>query len=549
MKKNIKKCFALLLAVVMTLTMAMTVFAAATTNSLSGGETDVAVEDASIKEGTIKILNGTGKYQLFKIASARIENGNNTYSYTLDSKYDAVFTAILGNEWTWNTILTTADKARELASALESAVQDKSETSISAGVAQKVDLGYYLIVEKGNTNNLTRTQPILVAVPQVSGNKWQYDIEVAPKASSVDFEKKIVSNDREGNTEDSRKWVDTSAEEIGDTIDYVTKSTIPQYDWSKVNVNDVQYKITDTPSTGLTINNNSVHVYVSNDSVADVAENKLPSSFRELEPDKYTFTNGVTAENGTTVNGFTVDFTGKYGNIKDYKYVYIFFSAELNKDAVIAPSANPNNAKLTYSNSYIDASKTTDIPDEVKSYTFKFDLLKTAKGDTTNTALEGAEFTLKDDKDNSIQLIKVSDKKKYRIATAAEIADNDVAKTTTIVSSNGAIEIIGLDEGTYKLKETKAPAGYKLMETEITFKIQAGMENTEYSGAYVVKNMDKEDTPDWPDNKITVEDEKGLTLPGTGGIGTTLFTFGGLALILVAGVMFIVYTRKQKKQS
>ena len=51
------------------------------------------------------------------------------------------------------------------------------------------------------------------------------------------------------------------------------------------------------------------------------------------------------------------------------------------------------------------------------------------------------------------------------------------------------------------------------------------------------------------DKVVTVIDQKGLTLPGTGGIGTTLFTFGGIALILIAGVMFIVYTRKQKKQS
>ena len=51
------------------------------------------------------------------------------------------------------------------------------------------------------------------------------------------------------------------------------------------------------------------------------------------------------------------------------------------------------------------------------------------------------------------------------------------------------------------------------------------------------------------DNPIQITNTKGLTLPGTGGIGTTLFTFGGIALILIAGVMFIVYTRKQKKQS
>jgi LPXTG-motif cell wall-anchored protein len=64
----------------------------------------------------------------------------------------------------------------------------------------------------------------------------------------------------------------------------------------------------------------------------------------------------------------------------------------------------------------------------------------------------------------------------------------------------------------------------------------------------------------WYVNKSTVEgasnsniaqitNKKGISLPGTGGIGTTIFTFGGLALVLVAAVMFIVYIKKQKKQA
>lgn len=541
MKKNIKKCFALLLAVVMTLTMALAVFAA--DNRTDGSLTTVPVPDNASITGFITLTSGSGQYEMFKIASASVKTGDKTYSYTVDDAYRNTFAEVFEKtNWTFEDVaVADTDHIRNLASKLETAVQNKKGTKISANSKKEVELGYYLIVEKENSDKLTKTQPILVAVPQLSNDVWTYDINITPKASSVNFEKKIVSNDRR----DDNKWVDTSAEKIGDVIDYVTKSSIPQYDWTKVKVADVQYKIVDTPSAGLTLNNDSVHVYVSNVDTYDKAERDLDANdFKQLTKEvDYTFT-----------DGFTVDFYGNYDKIKDYKYVYIFFSATLNENAVVSngtaasnpdSNANPNDAKLVYSNNYIDASKTSEIPDKVKSYTFKFNLVKIAKGDTNATALEGAKFELKDSKDKVINLIKKNENE-YRVATSKDDRGNFV---TEILSTKSTIEIVGLDEGAYKLTETEAPAGYKIMDTDINFKVNATMPNNEYDGAYTIVNMDKEGTPDWPDRTITVEDEKGLTLPGTGGIGTTLFTFGGIALILIAGVMFIVYTRKQKKQS
>ena len=115
--------------------------------------------------------------------------------------------------------------------------------------------------------------------------------------------------------------------------------------------------------------------------------------------------------------------------------------------------------------------------------------------------------------------------------------------------SDGNVTGTGFKEGTYYIKETKAPAGYKLYNGVITVTINALPENGPYDGSFNYKVIFGEDPKEQTLTLVKVEDEKGLTLPGTGGIGTTLFTFGGIALILIAGVMFIVYTRKQKKQS
>ena len=94
-----------------------------------------------------------------------------------------------------------------------------------------------------------------------------------------------------------------------------------------------------------------------------------------------------------------------------------------------------------------------------------------------------------------------------------------------------------------------------------TVVIEGTTANGEYNGTYTVKvdnnvitntvKVGNKTIYTATDNipVLGIGNTPGLTLPGTGGIGTTLFTFGGIALILVACVMFIVYTRKQKKQS
>ena len=180
------------------------------------------------------------------------------------------------------------------------------------------------------------------------------------------------------------------------------------------------------------------------------------------------------------------------------------------------------------------------MEDQVKSYTFKFNVYKY---DTKEkTPLDGAKFGLYTDE-----------------------ACTDVNKIAEAISGeNGTKGVVDfgklLNTGVYYVKEITAPNGYRVDEHVYKVEITGTkLENGEYDGTYTVKVDDDNElsnTVKVGDNTYTdnvpvlgIGNTPGLTLPGTGGIGTTLFTFGGIALILIAGVMFIVYTRKQKKQS
>ena len=93
----------------------------------------------------------------------------------------------------------------------------------------------------------------------------------------------------------------------------------------------------------------------------------------------------------------------------------------------------------------------------------------------------------------------------------------------------------GLTDGTYTLRETKAPPGYTPLGTPVGFTVQDGavhFTNTEHV------------TYDAHTATFTVENKTGLVLPGTGGPGTQAYTAGGLAMILLAGLLLIRRRRK-----
>ena len=116
-------------------------------------------------------------------------------------------------------------------------------------------------------------------------------------------------------------------------------------------------------------------------------------------------------------------------------------------------------------------------------------------------------------------------------------------------TAGGVYTIDGLDQGTYYLVEISAPAGYNRLITPVSVVIDPTYHDGTQSSAYVDGHV-----PDATgDQLITVTanggtaldvvNQAGATLPETGGMGTKLFTIGGLSLMLIA--VIVVFLRKK----
>lgn len=107
---------------------------------------------------------------------------------------------------------------------------------------------------------------------------------------------------------------------------------------------------------------------------------------------------------------------------------------------------------------------------------------------------------------------------------------NAVTEVTT--GDDGQANFYGLKAGTYYLEEIKAPEGYNILKDRV--EIVVSEDTTVF--------VEGEETAD-----ITIVNTKGFTLPTTGGMGTTIFTIGGVILMAGAAVLIIRMNRKERE--
>ena len=452
--------------------------------------------------------------------------------------------------------------------------KDESNKTFSVSIGD-LPVGSYLIAVTGSESQVYN--PIVASIyyevnKDQTGNIFEggsYNLKSTANwvkvTNTPGVEKSIVkaTTSTEG-TATSTKDKHSSAN-IGDTINYeVVINPIPSYggDYPVLNVKD-------TLSKGLQYKEDSLVVAI-DDGVNTVT----------LKKDKdYTLKVTNPAENKKTTE-LEVDFvlanTGYTLNSYVGKKVVITYSAILTDSADINQNANENNVILNYTRDSRTDNKGNNPSVDNKTFTYTFDIDGSVTGsvttgiitkygeekDTTtdeNLPLPNAEFTLYTDEDCTTPY------------TNKSVVSGKEFNGTVTSTAKGQLPIKGLATGTYYLKETKAPTGYSL-NTHV-FKIEISAKyygDTDVEGGQIPEGMKKGQLASWlikiddediatftvdngnvdnfdADKGVGIQNTKLSSLPSTGGIGTTIFTIGGCAIMILAAGLYFASRRKSAK--
>lgn len=294
----------------------------------------------------------------------------------------------------------------------------------------------------------------------------------------------------------------------GETVPFTITAVFPSYD---KDATDREFQITDEP-TGMKVTEVTVKVGVTvltpgTDTYSLVSVNNDGS-----DGDPIT----LPAAEGQKVRvRFASNYIGE-NNTHAGQTVTVEVKAQITDAATFANKASSDKGN-----------NTPEVNGKLGSITInKYD--ENYKADANdNKLLAGAEFSIAPKDGAKIQFVYVGEEGNtsiYKKATAEEIANN-IAKVTNIVAKNGTVVAKGLDDGEYKIVEEKAPAGYSVVEVpDVT-----------------ILNGDN------PVATANVADSKLHSLPHTGGMGTTLFTIAGCAIMVAAAGFFFASRKRVNK--
>lgn len=336
---------------------------------------------------------------------------------------------------------------------------------------------------------------------------------------------------------------------VGDTVYYTLETTVPYYTgYSTGRV----FKINDTASSAISsfVDDAPKGVNVVSVKVGDVtlkADADYSVSYAATTDIDEKYANGVD----------TVIDLGKYVNqsegatkLDEGAKVTVLVSATLDADAKLSDSTdikgNPNKDSLTWSHNPNNTSDEQTIPgDEVNVYSYKFNILKTAKDMTTK--LRGAKFTIKAGdsylgyENGAWKTLPAAPKDTQAGAEAGVFA----------TKADGVIDFNGLDAGTYEIEEIVPPNGYTALSLpKFNFTVSATVnannpmgQKTIIAVSYAKGTNDNDSRVSVENSTIKIWNAKNLTeLPLTGDLGIKVFITVGV-LLMAAGAAFALSAR------
>lgn len=523
MKRSMKKLTAWLLAMVMVLAMSVTAFAATPT----AGTLTVNLESGSLKGQTIYL------FKLFDYTNS------DPVEYTVNNSYLSALQTVTGKTGATGydlyshiaTLGTTAEEGQ--ITGIQKFANDFTKEVMKSGtITGTKNMDYFVSedIESATTSyQFSDVAPGYYLVYLGGSESIQSSLVTVDGATSVNLKSETPTPEKEAY--DSTGTIPENDVQVGDVLTYKVTMQVP--DISAFNADKYVFKLHDTLSAGLDFVTSDDNTVVNSGSMTV----KVTVGGTEVTP-----------ELSATVTGreMTLDLSqvvkGNQANIG--KDIVVTYYAKVNEGADINNTAN--SAYLEYSNKPGSEQETTpSVPDVEKTPTFAINVHKFEQGKDT-TYLAGAKFELRTDADEETTAIKVEE-----VGTNSGkyvVSENQTGGNTTMVTvgsnidtSGYNLQINGLAEGTYFLVETDAPEGFN----------EAG------AIKIVVTNTTQGDTPSYSitvgdngeaeaDNIVDVENSRGTILPGTGGMGTMLFTAVGVILILGVGASFVVSRRRNE---
>ena len=394
--------------------------------------------------------------------------------------------------------------------------------------------GYYLIVDTSpfsDGDSYHAYNSFLLKV-----NKDHYHVQITPKVVKPTVKKEVYDNDDGSSSGDNNGWGSSADHAINEEFQFRLIATLPEsenngraYDY----YNKYTVRFNDTLSNGITYDRLDSVVINSNGHTYDIPKDspKYNVDVSHLESD-HSFV--------VSIPDVKTCVEDPRFNLNDGATITVTYTAHLNENAAVNGTAeNKNSVRLQYSNNprpdgeYWGYTPNYTPESEVYVYTYQLNNTKYHDKAENGNELAGAGFRL-----YSNEVCNAEDEIKLKMnddGTYSRDFSTGASGVEMISNNKGQFNVKGLDAGTYYLKETKTPADYNPCGvTKVTITANHNGNRVEFDSSKL---------------STTIINKKagGITLPSTGGIGTTIFYVVGGGLMVAAIVLLVTKKRMENK--
>lgn len=385
------------------------------------------------------------------------------------------------------------------------------------------EAGYYLVVDTTPFNPGDFDHAYNSFLLMVTHANW--NVPITPKAEKPSVKKEVFDNFDNQDGTSTGDFGSSADHAINEKFQFKLTATLPastDHAYDYYDTYAVCFK--DTLSEGITYDGPDSVVINSNGHTYDITN----------DTSKYTITE---SQNSFVVKIPDVKTCAEGLDLNDGATITVTYTAHLNDKATVntrsGSTENKNSVQLQYSNNPRPGEYWGTTPkSEVYVYTYQLNNTKRAEKED-GTPLPGAGFRLYSNEachDEDEIKLKMNDDGTYSRDFSTE------GKGVEMISGqDGQFNVKGLDAGTYYLKETTPPSGYSACANkEIVI-------SATHNGNHVELDSSKLSTT------IINKKDGGITLPSTGGIGTTIFYVVGGGLMVAAIVLLVTKKRMENK--